>query len=337
VSKKLYSTEKWKKYLKDRQETQDRNAKRRRNRARGREKAPHVTPPERRKFYLVAAPAKFSIVENPEDAIAYLSNLRFYAERHNLSLDLSGVTHLTTDAVAVLVATLEPIRQTPVYVRGNLPNDQAAQRILVSSGFFDHYRPLQRVPRVSRGQISREKSKKVQPDLARDLIHFGIKSLSGRDQQKCTAAYRVLIESMLNTHNHAAKYPANRETWWATVYADDARKRVCFTFVDTGVGIFKSVRVGTLRSLYRLLRVATDADILRDMLHGKVESSTGKSYRGKGLPAIYKLSEFGKIKSLVIIANDVFANVSANQYKMLPVAFRGTLLYWEIEVPEGDL
>ena len=149
---------------------------------------------------------------------------------------------------------------------------------------------------------------------------------------KCTAAYRVLIESMLNTHNHAAKPEANLETWWATVYADKARKRVCFTFVDTGVGIFKSVRLGTLRTLYRAFGVKTDADILRDMLHGKVESSTRIPYRGKGLPAIYNLSQLGRIKSLVIIANEVYANVSAGEYRMLPVAFRGTLLYWETEV-----
>jgi hypothetical protein len=219
-----------------------------------------------------------------------------------------------------------------VYIQGSLPRDQAAQDILVSSGFFDHFRAVQALPKVSRGQILKEQSKKVQPDLARDLVHFGIKSLTGA-ARKCTASYRVLIESMLNTHNHAAKLVAKRETWWATVYADATRKRVCFTFVDTGVGIFKSVKLGKLRSFYRFVGMRSDADILRDMLHGKVESSTGISYRGKGLPAIYKLSQFGRIKRLTIVANDVYADVSAGQYRILRVAFRGTLLYWEVEVP----
>jgi hypothetical protein len=103
--------------------------------------------------------------------------------------------------------------------------------------------------------------------------------------------------------------------------------------VDAGVGIFGSVRLGKIRAFYRLIGLRTDTDILRDMLQGKVESSTGYSYRGKGLPAINRLSEAGKIESLIVVANDVFADISAGQYRMLPVAFRGTLLYWEIAAP----
>jgi hypothetical protein len=332
MSKKLYSSQRWKRRIKVRQEAQDRAARRRNERRRGRQKNRVITPAERRALHSVAAPEKFSIVDNPEEAIAFLSNLRFYAEKHNLDLDLSGVTYLTADAIAALVGTLVPLQKVPVFIQGNLPRDQPAQDILVSSGFFEHFRPVQPLPKVSRGQILQEKSKKVQPDIARDLIHFGIKSLTGMPK-RCNAAYRILIESMLNTHNHAAKYEAKRETWWATVYADSARNRVCFTFVDTGVGIFKSVRLSTLRTLYRFLGIRSDAYILREMLLGKVESSTGISYRGKGLPAVYRLSQLGKIQRLTIIANDVYANVSAGQYRILRIAFRGTLLYWEIEVP----
>lgn len=190
---------------------------------------------------------------------------------------------------------------------------------------------MQPLPHVSHGQISQEQSKKVQPDLAKELVHFGTRALGL--EQKCTAAYSVLIESMSNTHNHAApKRPTDPELWWATVFADAARKRVCFTFVDTGVGIFQSVKLSKVRKLYKVLGIRNDADILREMLHGKVESSTGFAYRGKGLPNIYKMSETGRIKSLVIVANDVYCNVPANEYRMLKNSYRGTVLYWEIEL-----
>lgn len=271
------------------------------------------------------------MVRYPVEAIGFLGSLHFYASRYNLTLDLSGVTYLTTDAVAALVATLVPFSRIPVFVRGSLPKDAEAQSLLVGSGFFDHFRSVQPLPAKFSGQMQREKSRRVQPDIARDLIHWGIKSISGVEG-KCTPAYRVLIECMLNTHNHAAKEGAKRETWWATVYGDQARGRVCFTFVDAGVGIFRSLRLRKLQTLYRRLGFKTDAAILRDMLLGRVESSTGISYRGKGLPSIYKLSQLGKIKSLVIIANDVYADVGAGRYETLGVAFRGTLLYWEIEV-----
>lgn len=336
MSKKLFSTARWKLYLKSRQLAQDRSAKRRRHR--GKQQKKHQKPIGRRAFHTLVAPSNFSIVHNSVATIAFLNNLRFYSAKYNLTLDLSGVGLLTTDAIAALVATTGPLTRAGSVINGVSPNDPKAQRILIGSGFFQYYHSDRPLPHVPHGQILQEKSKKVQPDLARDLIHFGIKALTGFDG-KCNAAYRVLIESMSNTHNHALSAKARRdrsqeaETWWATVYADDARKRVCFTFVDVGVGIFESVRLGKIRSFYRMIGLRTDADILRDMLQGKVESSTGYSYRGKGLPAINRLSEAGKIESLIIVANDVYANIAAGEYRTLPVAFRGTLLYWEIAVP----
>lgn len=335
MSKKLFSTERWKRYLKTRQEAQDRSAKRRRHRARFIHKA--QKPIERRTFQTLVAPSEFSMIRNSDETISFLNRIRFYAGKYNLILDLSAVERLTADAVAALVATLAPFARQGVLIRGSVPRDPTAQSILVGSGFFEHYRSVQPLPRVPHGQISQERSKKVQPDIARDLIHFGIKALTGSDR-KCSASYRVLIECMSNTHNHAlsgkAKLTHSQEsaTWWATVYADEARNRVCFTFVDGGVGIFDSVRLGKVRSLYRFVGLQSDTGILRDLLQGKVESRTGLPYRGKGLPAINRLSETHRIESLTILANDVHANVSAGEYRMLPVAFRGTLLYWEIKV-----
>jgi hypothetical protein len=325
MSKKLYSTEKWKRYIKTRQEAELRSSQRRRNRRVSIRKFVH---PDRRKFFTEVAPTTFSLLENPEETIAFLNGLRSHANKYRLTLDLANVNKLTTDGIAVLIATL---RQLRTYIRGNLPKDSAAQNMLVGSGFFAHVNKMQELPSVSHGQISQERSKKVQPDLAKELIHFGTRALGS--EQKCTAAYSVLIESMSNTHNHAApKRTTDREQWWATVFADANRKRVCFTFVDTGIGIFKSVKLSNVRKLYKLVGIRNDTDILRDMLHGMVESSTGHAYRGKGLPNIYKMSQMGRIKSLVIVANDVHCNVTTNEYRMLENSFRGTVLYWEIEL-----
>jgi hypothetical protein len=325
MSKKLFSTEKWKKHLKSRQEAALRSSQRRKS---GRVPARKFVPPNRRKFFTEVAPTTFSLVDNPEEAIAFLNGLRSRADRYNLTLDLASVNKLTTDGIAVLIATL---RQLHTYIRGNLPKDAAAQNMLVGSGFFAHVNKMQKLPAVSHGQISQQESKKVQPDLAKKLIHFGTRVLGS--EQKCTAAYSVLIESMSNTHNHAApKRPGDPESWWATVFADAARKRVCFTFVDTGVGIFRSVKLSKVRKIYKLLGIRDDSDILREMLHGKIESSTGFTYRGKGLPNIYKMSAAGRIKSLVIVANDVYCNVPASEYRMLKNSFYGTVLYWEIEL-----
>jgi hypothetical protein len=95
------------------------------------------------------------------------------------------------------------------------------------------------------------------------------------------------------------------------------------------VGIFRSVKIGTIRKLYKMVGLRNDADILREILEGTVESSTGQPYRGKGLPAIYGQSNRGSVKSLVIIANDVYGNVAKGEYRLIRNSFHGTLLYWE--------
>jgi hypothetical protein len=333
MGKKLFSTRKWKEYLKQRQEyeIQKRN---RRNKRGGRAGRPSLAREiaaknARRRFHLLRAPTEFSIIQNAPGVIAFLTALEYYSQQSNVTIDLSEVTLITTDAVAALVATLKRI---PGGFRGNLPQDSLAQEILIQSGFFHHVKSVQPLPQVLQGLITQEQSKKVQPDLAAHLIHVGTARIHG-SKRPCQPAYRVLIESMNNTHNHAAKEQHGEQTWWATVYADVQRKTVCYTFVDTGVGIFRSVRLKGIRKIYRgvtrLVGVKTDANILRDMLQGKIESSTGVSYRGKGLPAIYRHAEAGRIKSLVIIANGVYANVSKDEYINLDTEFRGTLLYWE--------
>jgi hypothetical protein len=147
---------------------------------------------------------------------------------------------------------------------------------------------------------------------------------------------------MANTRNHASgrnehkKWQAIKkrppELWWATVYADTGRKKICFTFVDTGVGIFRSVRIGTVRRIYEFVSGGSnDPEILRDMLLGRVPSSTRLSFRGKGLPYINRLAMERRISSLVIVANDVYANVNSGVFEKLHAPFHGTLSFARLQ------
>ena len=327
MSKKLYSTNKWKNYLRHRQE--DELRKRQRHRVKKRalqaeriKRRKHEGP----KFVTVTATNVFSLVRNPEEVTAFLRQVKFLGEKSNLAFDLSGITAMTSDAVAALVATIRGMPETRV--RGNVPNDFAATEMLMQSGFFDYARSVNPLPPCTRGRILQKQSKKVEPTVARDLIHIGTEANYGAPRHHFST-YRVLIESMSNTHNHAGKQHAGTKTWWATVYADKLTGRVCYTFLDVGVGIFRSIKIGAMRHLYRLAGVTSNTRILRDILEGKVESSTGVAYRGKGIPAIYRLFQEGRILSLVIIANDVYANLTTGDFRVLPTEFAGTLLYWE--------
>src|SRR6267142_3473983 len=298
MSKKLYSTEKWKSHLKVRQDAEMRKAQERNREVRS-HTYPRRSPRPKRDTIVLPLPNDFSIIHNPEETVQFLLDFENRSRKKNIKLDLSALSTITTDAIAALIACIHRIRMTGTLVSGNSPNEESCKTILLQSGFFSHVRHRQALPSADKGKISQRESKKVEPKLAQELVHRGTAGIYGQPR-KCQAAYRVLIESMTNTNNHAARSQFERETWWSTVYADTDRKAVCYTFLDTGVGIFKSVRLGTIRSAYqlagRIFGFRSDADILREILEGKVESSTGLKYRGKGLPAIYNRMKAGRIK-----------------------------------------
>jgi hypothetical protein len=247
-------------------------------------------------------------------------------------LDLKAVSDISIDAITALIAWIHnAYNQHLTAVRGNTPDDLKARTILDQSGFFAHL--SSRRPPSSYGKISQQRSsKRVEPHVARDLIHFATAAAVG-SSQRCQAAYRVLIEGMNNTHNHASGKHHEREIWWATVYADSSQSRISFAFLDTGVGIFKSIRLDAIRKIYQSIGISNRSDLLKDILAGEVESRTGERHRGKGLPAIYRLLKEGRLSALSIVANDVHADIGGSIYNTLRISFRGTLLYWEIQLP----
>jgi hypothetical protein len=182
-------------------------------------------------------------------------------------------------------------------------------------------------------------SEEVDGALAQKLIVYGTEQVFG-DGRDSDPAYCTLLEGMQNTIDHAhytsdgkvASLGALKtEKWWASVYADRQRSRVCFALLDVGVGILKSAKIKALRRIDRLLRMAADAEILSDILDGKLQSRTGLENRGKGLPSIKRLSDSGDIKNLTLVSNSVHARVSDNEFGSMPEPFSGTLLYWEID------
>jgi hypothetical protein len=329
MSKKLYSTEKWKRYLKSRQRYQLRHARERRRRRRG------AVPLRRRQarnlpFLTLAVPGNFSIIHNPADSIKFLREFRYLARNNNLTLNLAEVTHITVDAITALIAEILRLGRTR-FVNGNNPSNVACRDLLIQSGFFDHVRSRLPLPSGQKGRIAPRKSHRVEGATAKDLIRIGTEAAFGFPR-KSYPAYSALIECMSNTHNHATgkREQHGAEIWYSTVYGEGTSRSVSYAFLDTGVGIFRSVRLSALKKLYnKLFRGQDHRDILRDILLGRVASRTGLPFRGKGLPGIYKSFLAGRIKSLIIVSNDVYADVANDDYRVLRMEFPGTLLYWE--------
>jgi hypothetical protein len=330
VGKKLQSKPKWKAHIRRRQLYQL-ERQRERNRAFGVQKRRQIVPQNNRHdLASLSAPTIFCILENPEGVISYLNRLKDRAIKDNILVDLHGVTKISAQTVALLIATMHDVQEYAA-IKGNQPVHDESRAILINSGFFEHVRSAEPVRTVKQGGVIQNRTmKRVDPKVAQELIHLGTKALHGKPTKQ-KAAYKALIEVMGNTHNHATER-RGQKPWWAMVYGDDEKKRICYAFLDTGVGIFKSVRLGPFRRAYRKMKLfGGNASILRDILKGNIESSTGIPYRGKGLPAIYAAANSKRIQSLIVIANDVYANVSEDDYRVMNVEFGGTLLYWETD------
>lgn len=337
--KKLIVSAKWKKYLASRQKSQaaanarflaHRKIRSKERNRRVRRRLPKAT-------IRVLAPKVFSFISNPEGVIQFIQSVRETSVSSNVFVDLEHVHGMTPDAAAVLLAMVQHCRIVGVNMSGNAPLESESREILNNSGFRSHvrsapgFRATAASGRIGKFAKSREtESNRYSQELALEMIQFATLQLTGTVQHNWPS-YSVLGEAMLNTLNHAAKKGEPKEPWWASVYHDAKRRRACFTFLDQGVGIFKSHTLTANLKFKQLVGLLDPAQLLEKLLKGEIPSSTRIAGRGNGLPEMYESCKAGRIRNLRVIANQAYGDAELDRYFVLSSSFEGTFLYWEIE------
>lgn len=336
--KKLFTREKWKQHSAARSRYQKKAAIRFRI---YRKKENVLAGPPRPRRYKkdssVRAPEVCSFLQNPNETIQFFNKLKILSRDRNVSVDLSGVTTITPDAIAGLVAMIHRFNEQDALIEGNVPRDRVARSMIEHSGFRDYVKTPGWAPaRVLMGKVrKRSRSRdtveiRYNQQVTTDLIAFATEKLTGSPRAN-GPSYSNFGEAMLNTLNHASA-TSQPEPWWASVYFDADRKRACFTFIDQGIGIFRSHRLTATLKLVKTLSILSSADILKKILQGEVRSTTRVEGRGNGLPGMYKHCKAGRIRNFTVLANDAIGNAETDEYRSLRTSFAGTLLYWEIEV-----
>lgn len=280
------------------------------------------------------APAVFSVMENTEEMLDFFSRLRSArSENHQVFIDLKDVKQITIDGVLLLLSKIqERTTGRGVSVGGNEPLDEEVRTVFAQSGFYDYvtHRPASYKRGGSPGVVKRHEGKRVHETVCAELVQHATQTIYGA-RRKQGGLYRVLIECMANTRDHAKIGSVGREAWWVAVYHDSKTGIAHFAFLDNGVGVFRSGRmVGYLRQLGDFLKLNTYPDLLRDILDAKLGSRTGLPYRGKGLPAIKRALDRGQLRNLKIVTNGAYLNAAERQGRSLRREFRGTCLTWEI-------
>lgn len=169
-------------------------------------------------------------------------------------------------------------------------------------------------------------------DEIKNIIDFSIKEI--HDKAQITVKdflYNTIHELMENTISHAYldKEKFIHKDWF--LFAEKRHNIISFVFLDSGLGIPKTVAQKKIDGIYREFHsITSESDILLSTLKGEERTRTKEVNRGKGLPYIYQLSENEIIKNLRIISNKACFNLNKNID--VKKHLQGTFLYWEIDI-----
>jgi anti-sigma regulatory factor (Ser/Thr protein kinase) len=280
----------------------------------------------------IRPPAVFSIIENPEQTLAFLEELGQTLRTRHVFVDISGVTGLTPEAVAAFVAIFMSSKLHNMRIAGNHPKSEVLADKLRAFGFYDHVRSSKSTPfgtgniRITNYRSLVRFKREVNTEIAAEMVDFA-RSTFPTGLHK--SVYTMFMEATTNTVEHASN--SNLPTLWvAGAYHDADRKVISFTVIDSGVGILNSVKFNRdLRSLWG--RVSWDSgEKLRQLCLGKMRSRMQEVHRGRGLPGAYEAAQAARIADLVIITNRGFAHVKLGKYLETKQAFNGTIIYWEV-------
>ena len=291
----------------------------------------------------VKAPSNFCFLENQDEVIEFLYKLETSLQQNMRTfVVLKDIQSIDYGAITVLLSTMIKFQVKRVGFSGDFPKKIELHKLLMESGFFDSLNETKR----SQGsyvlgkdnQFITHGNKKVVAALGLPIMEAVSSTIWG-EKRIDKGLQRALLELMQNTNNHASFDETGKKYWWLSVNHDKENKKVRFVFMDHGVGIFASLNqksedskwYGWSEKIKSAFGVETDEKILERLLKGDLHLTvTKKSYRGKGLPSMKEVLDRNQINNLHIITNNVFADVSNNNYHLLKHVFKGTFFYWEI-------
>lgn len=297
----------------------------------------------------IKAPSLFSLTENTEETLSFVSKLEECLEqRRKVFVNLSEVEIIAHGAIVVLLSIMVKFKSERIDFNGNFPKNKSANKALADSGFITElYKKkieLGSSYDVRRNKILTHANKVVDSKLT-DRIISDISTQIWGQKRRCPGLQRVYIELMQNTNNHASLVQKGEHLWWTTVQYDSKKKTAYFSFIDYGVGILKSLTTDTRGKFYNIIpqvrslfKPNNNAELLMLLLKGEVhKTSTGKYYRGKGLPCLFKACEDGRIANVVVIANDAKVEYGNTKPIKLGKSFSGTFVHWELNFNNNNI
>jgi hypothetical protein len=295
-----------------------------------------------REYAIINAPKDFSFIEKTDETIHFILKLEgCLTRRKKVFVNLWQVENIDHSAVTVLLSILKLFKFKKIGFNGNYPVNKDARKLLLYSGFFKALYSKQNILTYTIGKPNQMFTKfntKVIPQLGYFIMRE-IGLTIHKEKKSYKGMQRVLLELMMNTNNHAGIDKNGHEKWCLSVNHDKENKKVTFSFVDFGIGVFESLKNKPSNSHWASFGEIVKTkfgfignnQLLKLLLNGEIHRSvTGKPFRGKGIPGIKQVADKNQISNLYVITNDAYADVSNNVYSKLDTPFSGTFIAWEI-------
>lgn len=293
------------------------------------------------KSYLtIKIPANFSLRHNTEQVLKKVAELDFaLRQRRKIFINLKDITEITPGAILLLLSKMKKFQDQRIPFNGNFPRDIVVREKFTKSGFFNilYKYKFQSAAQIATDEVKDDfthKGKKVYPELAGKFMSQAVAKVFGQNETN-SGIYRILIEAMNNTFNHAAGKRQGGERWWIMSYHYEDRNVMSFVFLDNGIGILNSIKKNAVKDgIWDKLRkkFTDDVELLKAAFDGREKSSTGLPYRGKGLPAMQESLNRNFYSNLVVITNKQLIDFQKDVSRNLKVEFSGTFLYFELSI-----
>lgn len=347
--KKLYTTTAYKKYHKRKLLKYDRLNRRKRN-LNKKEKKERQN--ERQLFsnyqinknnypFPVFAPKDFRLIQNPELCLNFFreirshENLNFFNNQKQVLISLVDVEQIDYATISVLTAISDDLKSKDIGLQGDFPLNPSCKDYIIESGFLLHMVDgrNRQFPKTGKskfiffekgsGKLSREESKKI-TEMIKDVVEH----LTG-EKKNIKPLKSILLEICGNSIEHAL---TKDKQWLLGVkYTEN---KVYFTVTDVGKGILETLFINNVAIMGNLVKFKTRLEILKGAFTQKYGSSTQEENRNKGLPAVKYNSDFGTIKNLIVLTNNVILHFE-DEKKSLTFSpgtprFKGTMYQWEL-------
>lgn len=279
------------------------------------------------------APKIFSFIDNADEVVRYFNLVKDNVHLNQpVRIDISKITHLSPDIIILLIAVLKDKKSMKVGIHGNAPEDSNLRKIFIESGLYNFVKSRGKKRVADNNKLWKHSTNnQVKGEIAGEAVLI-CKNLFQQNgiNYDTDNIYNLLVEAMSNTINHADKKKSNIN-WWLYYFIDENEKIIKYSFIDLGVGIFKSASFDSYRRFANIF-VPGNSLLVKPFLEGKIISSReyDQEISGKGVRQIINCANNAEFTKFSIITNDQMINVKDKTNQSLSNNFDGTFIHFEI-------